>query len=128
MVDCGGLVGRLLRQLPEFRIDYERERRWWRGEDPGPHVWFGNVLVPALVRALESRNEEFLRRAFAFLEALALEDSQATRDVVSQSVLEPLADDVDRITEARPYLGPGLLRLVNDIGDFWGIDHASDLK
>jgi hypothetical protein len=108
----------MLTEVPEARLGYERERRWWGREKPGAHVLFGNVMVPILINALDSGTQaDLLQRAFRFVEHLAGHQSQAIREIASQSILEPLADEKNRIMRARPYFGPQTLRLVNDIGD-----------
>jgi hypothetical protein len=129
MVGYGGLIEELVKEIPEARLPYEREKRWWGKEDPGPHNIYGNVLVPMIKAALKAGgHSELLGRIFSFLERLASSEREEIRDVVTQSVLEPLADDEEDLAGMRPYLGPRALEAVRSIGEFWGIDHARDLE
>ena len=65
------LSAELGRVVPELRIPVETEKRWWKGETPGQHVVFGNILPPFLIEELQSDDRpELLARAFSFLEEL----------------------------------------------------------
>jgi hypothetical protein len=123
------LVRDMVAAIPEARLGLEREKRWWGGDKPGAHVVFGNVLVALLKQGLDAGDQQdMLARAFAFVEKLASHQSLEVREIASQSILEPIADEERHVLAARPYLGPNSLQMLKSIGDFWGIDHASDLE
>ena len=128
MLTYSDLSKRLLEAVPELRIPYEQQLKISSGEDPGPHIVFGDVLAPYLVFLLESgQREDIVRRIFEFLEELAVHPDIHVQEVIAQAVVERLAEDKALLSAARKYIGPRTLQFVQEAGDFWGISDAKDL-
>ena len=107
MIPYDRLNNSLLEALPELGERYEWETR--AGLE-GPHVVFGAVLIPAIEALLQKRKrtadeEQFLRRAFEFLERLAGDPDEAVQNVVSLELGEALQDDSRLYAAAAPYMG-----------------------
>jgi hypothetical protein len=118
MVTYNRLTAELARVLPELRIPVETEKRWWKGEAPGQHVVFGNILLPFLVQELERGDRpEVLSRAFSFLENLARNPDVLVREVVQQSVLAGLCGEQPWSSQLAKVLGPESKRLMIDYCD-----------
>jgi hypothetical protein len=100
------MSGWLIEEFPELEAKYDSELEWWRDEQPGPHIVFGDIFVPYLRSKLRAKDEEFLQRAFRFLEELASSDDVRVREVVAFSVCEPIAGDADAAEVAERYTGP----------------------
>jgi Lhr-like helicase len=82
------LVEHLVEALPELRIPLEHELKWWKGERPGPHVVFENLLAPFLTTEFSVHNRpEVVGRALQFLEEMASDPDPEVQAVVQQSVL-----------------------------------------
>jgi len=112
----GNLDKRLVEMIPELRVPYESERRWWKGEKPGQHIIVGDILTPFLRTLLDGGGKlETITRVFAYLEELASSQSKAIQEIVAFSVLEQLIDDQKIIDTARTYMGPRTLEILNEI-------------
>jgi hypothetical protein len=110
----------LLRRLPQLRKRYAELQGLWGEEEPGPHVVYGDVLVPYLIESLtEAPDNSGLTAAFAFLEDLLGVDNQEIRDLVGASVLEDLYDVPGARTRAKQHMGPATRRLAEQIGAAW---------
>jgi|APDOM4702015191_1054821.scaffolds.fasta_scaffold295919_2 hypothetical protein len=109
----------LVKVLPELHADYERELRWWGDDKPGPHVVFGDILVPRLIDALQTEEIQFLRRAFAFLDEMAGTSIAKIQEVVSMTVLERLIDKPTWLTVARKYMGANTALLADELEIYW---------
>jgi hypothetical protein len=118
------LSAKLLALLPELRDAYERElATWWVDDAPGPHVVFGDLLMPHIVELLQSgRDEVKLRKIFRFLEELATDPAKDVREVVAFSVVEGLVDDRQLLQAAWPYMGPAIRRFAKDVSSYWGMN------
>jgi len=111
----------LLQRLPELFAGYAELKAIGDGDEPGPHVLYGDVLVPYLTALLKSRGSDVaLARIFRLLEELALSGEQDIRDVLGASVLEGLNGERDARDAARDYMGPGTKRLAEEIERAWG--------
>src|SRR6266851_2547562 len=81
----------LLQAIPELRLPYERELRALKGEQPGPHILFGDVLAPYLIAQLQQNARAgIVTRILAFLEEMASSPDPLVREVVGQAVGEAL--------------------------------------
>lgn len=101
----------LVRRFPVLVDGYLEMKRLWGGDEPGPHVVYGDLLVPYISGALtEGTSPQELAHAMEFLEELSTAADGEVLDVVVTSVLEPLLDE-----EQRPRLegamGPRTLKL-----------------
>jgi len=110
----------LVRRFPVLVDGYLEVKRLWGGEEPGPHVVFGDVLVPFIRTALtQEPSASELAPVMEFLEELSSTADSDTLDVVVTSVLEPLLDVAHR-PRFEEAMGPrtrGLWgRLVADMG------------
>ena len=111
----------LLRSLPALQPGYQELRRLWNGEEPGPHVVYGDVLVPYLIDKLLHEPEcAGIASAFELLEELLLTEDSDVRDVVGASVLEGLNGVPEARARARPHMGSRTRRLAAEIEDAWG--------
>jgi len=122
LIDYSDLVSELLREIPEIRGEYEQEVDAWGGDRPGPHIVYGEVLLPILFRALKdpSENQEFIRRVFTLLEKLASSSNKHVQEVVMLSVFEDLVHDSKLLHIAKVYMGKRSKSLVYDVADFLG--------
>lgn len=76
----------------------------WDGDEPGPHILYGDLLTPYLVTLLNAAGSEMpLLRAFDFLEQMARSEDQAIRDVRGASVLEGMGPEL--LERAEDYMG-----------------------
>lgn len=109
------VVSGLLENFPELRPAYEWETR--TGEDEGAYVIFDDVVYPHVEDLLSDGSpepSEALRRMFGFLEQLASAEDKGIRDVVAESIIEPLKSDRTRLERARALMGPSMLELARE--------------
>jgi hypothetical protein len=86
----------LLRRFPGLLPEYLEAKKLWGGEEPGPHVVYGDVFVGALRNVLDGGSSGELEPFMAFLEDLSSSADSAVLDVVVTSVLEALLDEPKR--------------------------------
>jgi hypothetical protein len=104
-----------LREFPELVPRYRAELEAWKGEIPGQHIVFADVLTPYLVELVENpRSTDRARRAFSFLERLASQDEPKIREVVALSVLDPLRNRSKR-EKWIGFLGPKMWEILRDL-------------
>jgi hypothetical protein len=116
----GNLNSQLLERLPQLRERYTAVQQLWHDEEPGPHVVYGDVLVPYLIETLtEAPEDPGLTTAFEFLEELLARGDNSTRDVVGGSVLEDLYDAPAARANAGRHMGPFTRGLAEQIGKAW---------
>lgn len=102
----------LLAAVPELRstTSYQRLRDLYGDDDPGDHVFFGNILDPYLMDVLRERDSgDDLDRIFAFVERMATED-ESLENVVQVTICERLGDEKQVLARARRLMGPETLR------------------
>lgn len=112
------MADKLVEALPELRPEYEAELEYWGDEKPGRHVTYGNILNPHIESALESHDEDFLRRAFSFLEELANHDDEKVQEVVGVTVCEGLIGNKKLLPAAKSYMGEATLRICREIEEW----------
>ena len=112
----------LLARFPELFDGYAELKAIWDGDEPGPHVLYGDLLAPHLIALLTRPETEIARlRSFVFLEELAQSDDQRIRDVLGASVLERLLSEPPATrSAARAYMGPHTRALAEAIEQAWG--------
>jgi hypothetical protein len=99
----------LCAEVPELAFAYRQMLRDWDGEVPGPHVAFGDLLLPWLLSKLEDGDDARLRAVFDFLERLSAHPDIEVQNVVAHSIVEPgLAPSETLHRQARKYMGPAL--------------------
>jgi len=120
-LEYSSLNAELIDRFPQLFGGYAELKAMGDGDEPGPHVLYGDVLVPEIARLLGSEGEEAtLVRIFAFLEELATSSDQAIRDVLGASVLEPLNGNRLAREAAKHYMGPSTRQMAKQIENAWG--------
>jgi hypothetical protein len=82
----------LVQRFPGLVPPYMELKRLWGGEEPGPHIVYGDVLAPFIRTALAQASMRELTPVMEFLEELSTSADGDVLDVVVTSVLEPLLD------------------------------------
>ena len=110
----------LVEEIPELDEPYGKEREWWGEEKPGPHVVYGNLLTPYIVRLLESGDSrESIKRAFGLLETLLAHEDVRVQEVAAVTVLEALQGNPEWLDLIRPQAGPLARQAVRELAQFW---------
>lgn len=114
-MDYSTLIEDLLTAVPELKDSYSKYIEWWGEGAPGPHVVFGDVLDPFLLRLLSNpQPDHLLQRIFAFLEDMGSSE-ELVQEVLVVTVLERLSDDPKILEAARPLMGPTTRRLLEEM-------------
>lgn len=114
------LNGLLVRRLPELSDKYWELRKLWEGDEPGPHVVYGDLLAPYVVELLETgRDPAALQRAFALIEELASDGRGEIRDVAGASVLEAVIQRSSTRERAWALMGPATQLMARTIAKAW---------
>ena len=119
-IDYGSLSCELGRRIPALRDEVERQLVAAGGEDPGPHVVFGDVFVPwleGLLSKLETDSE--LALAFQLLEEMAQDPDPRVQEVVQMTVCEDLLASPELLVRARALMRPATRELSRQIEGFW---------
>lgn len=107
---------RLIEEIPELAEAYSRELEWWGEEKPGPHVIYGDVLTPHIIRLLEAGdNPDAIKRAFGLLETLIADEDIEVQAVAVVTVLDRLVGNAEWVRLMMPYLGARVRREVQDL-------------
>ena len=80
----------LIQWVPEISVSYEEEVEGQEGDETGSHIIFGDVLVPHIIKLVESKEKESLKKIFEFIEHLLSLDDDYVEEVVMFSVIESL--------------------------------------
>lgn len=115
----GDLGAKLIEEIPELEDAYRKLLDWWGEETPGPHIIYGDVLTPYIIRALESDDPAAIRKAFELLETLIADEDVHVQEVAVVTVLEQLQDNEEWLRLMRPHLGPLGKQAVRDLAQFW---------
>ena len=57
--------------LPEIKASYDEEVSWQEGDETGSHVVFGDVLLPYILKSIESENTQCLIKCFKMIEKIS---------------------------------------------------------
>lgn len=119
-IGYGNLSRELAKRIPALRDDVERQFLAAGGEDPGPHVVFGDVFVPWLEELLSKpdTNAEILI-AFELLEEMAQDPDQRVQEVVQMTVCEDLLSSPELFLRARSLMRPTTQAFSRQIERFW---------
>jgi hypothetical protein len=100
------LNAELVKRFPDLSREYLALKTMWDGDEPGPHVVYGDTLVPKIRRLLASgRDPAEAKRVFNFLEFLSSTQEEEIEEVVVVSVLEALHDDREVWEAAKDLMG-----------------------
>ena len=111
---------KLVEALPELAEAYRAQVEWWGDQTPRQHVVYGLLLNPYIDRLLQQDGGEAdLRRIFAFLEILSQNPDPHVQELVSFTVCEHLGGDLEKLRQARHYMGPATLKLSGEVEKFW---------
>ena len=114
------LGAKLVDEIPELEGAYQKELEWWGDETPGPHVIYGDVLTPHIIRLLESGDDPAaVKRAFELLETLIADEDIHVQEVAVVTVLERLQGNTEWLTLMKPHVGPLAKQAVRDLAQFW---------
>ena len=119
-----GLNDALVEACPELAAELAAMRKGWAGEEPGPHVVFGDIFASYLVRLATRPDREDaaarMRAALAFLERLACDPDMEVRCVAQVSVLESVLDRPGAFRRVEADMGPCTIRLAREVARSWG--------
>lgn len=104
---------RIVDALPELTKSFEDYCEEWKGEMPGAYNVACDVLMPALMGWIESRDAILLKRVFAFVEDLANDPDEIVRDFAQVGIVNVIAQRDDWVEVARPYMGGKTLFLLS---------------
>jgi hypothetical protein len=62
------VVPELFSRFPALEVTYHAKFAYMKGDEPGPYLVFGSILIPALTTALEDEDLGFILPICAFLE------------------------------------------------------------
>jgi hypothetical protein len=106
----------LAKRVPELANAVARLRQQW-DDEPGPHVVFGDLLVPYLEKAARAQaRPPGVAAALELLEDMITTfDDDEIRNVAGASVLEPLSGNPEAWSALRPLMGPHTCRLADQL-------------
>ncbi len=112
----------VISRFPELEPAYRDLKAMYQvGEEPGPHVVYGDVLNPHLIRLFKTQAvASQVQPLFDFLEELASSPDQHIQEVVSATVCERLNGDRAVRAVARRYMGPRTLQMAEEVERAWG--------
>jgi hypothetical protein len=121
MIEYNDLNAILVERFPELKPWYQEAANLWEGQMPGPHVIYGDVFVPYLIRTSEVRADEQIRKVADFIEVLVREGDELTRELVEVTICEAIVDNEVLLKVLTPFLGAGTRRIAESIGRRWGV-------
>jgi hypothetical protein len=106
----------LAKRVPELSSAVAGFLQQW-DDEPGPHVVFGDLLVPYLERAArgQSRSPGVAAALDLLEDMVASFDDDEIRNVAGASVLEPLSGNPEAWSALRALMGPHTRRLADQI-------------
>lgn len=116
-MEYDALNAELIARIPETFGGYAELRAMWDGDEPGPHVVYGDVLVPFAIAQLGHGRSAASTELFDLLEDMALSPDQRIRDVLGASVLEALLSEPQLWALAKELMGAATLELAELIED-----------
>ncbi|MFF0830691.1 hypothetical protein ACFYU8_27995 [Brevibacillus sp. NPDC003359] len=102
---------RLLTVVPQIRPHYEKGMEWL--EEELPHVLFGIMVVPFIIKNLEENKP--LDVMFNFIEEMSLSSDERIQELVVVSVIESLIVEREIIHHAKSSMGKRTRELCDDI-------------
>ncbi len=99
-MDYDNLIEKLLIAVPQIRPYYEEEIEWL--EEDLPHVIFGMVVTPFIIKSTEEQTE--IDNLYTFLEEMAL-SNEKVQEVLVVSVLESLITERHIINKVKLSMG-----------------------
>jgi hypothetical protein len=99
------LVEVFVKEFPIFHEVLEEEKKWWDGELPQPHIFFGDVVCPYLEEIIKEQQSGELEKIFEFFERMATSNHQQIQEVLVCTILEKLGDDKSIISSAYEFMG-----------------------
>lgn len=115
-MEYGNLVERLLTDIPQVRPYYEEEKDWL--EEDLPHVIFGMVVTPFIIKSLQEKKNT--KTIFDFLEEMVNSNDEKVQEVLVVSVLELLIVERNIISMARSSMGEMTQQLCRTIEKAYG--------
>ncbi|WP_044478300.1 DUF7674 family protein [Paenibacillus antibioticophila] len=118
-MDYNNVVQKMLKVIPEVTPLYEKELEWW--DEILPHIVFGDVVNPYIIRLLrEGNDEQIAKNVFNFLEQMAICSDEKVHEILAVTVLEQLGDDPTILEEARRYMGNETKKISDEVEKGWG--------
>ncbi len=79
-------------------------------ETLGQHTMFGYVVVPFVYSLLKKKNDDKLKKAFAYFEEMAKDPDHLVSEALEFTLLENFLTESKEIADGlRPYMGPETL-------------------
>lgn len=114
------IADEMLAALPELRNRYEELLEWWRDDEPGMHIVFGDVFNPFVIELLESCSDgEILQRAFAFVERMANSLDERVVNIVYVTICEELGGKHQRLLKFWKYMGLRTKEIAREVQRWW---------
>lgn len=118
-MDYNNVVQKMLKAIPEVTPMYEKELDWW--DEILPHIVFGDVVNPYIIRLLREGNaEQIVQKVFNFLEQMAICSDERVQEILAVTVLEQLGDDPTILGVARQYMGHETKKMSDEVERGWG--------
>jgi hypothetical protein len=96
----------LVAQLPALRSEYDELLKWWGDDKPGPHVVYGDLLIPFLEQAVRADDAATLATVFELVEVLAECSDARVRDIVNATICDFIVANEAVFARARLAMGP----------------------
>jgi hypothetical protein len=105
-MNCETIVTDFFKRFPKLQLASDMEFTYMGNEEPGAHLVFGSVLIPALEQALEAGDLGSILKICAFLEdvAEAAEEDRGLRTLLKVEVGQWLRGAANEASLA-PWLG-----------------------
>ena len=113
------LTSELLKFFPHFQKTYNEKFDYFKPDEPGHHVVYGDLLLPYLLECVRLNKVTELHKIFDFLEFLSNQENLKIQEVVQMSVLESLGKDEILLEKIQEYMGPATKKLSDEIEKFW---------
>jgi hypothetical protein len=81
----------LLSKFPELKKNFEEETSWQDGLNTGCIVTFEDVFMPLFEKAVDTNNENLLKRISIFIEELSNIDDDYVQNVFYIAILENIS-------------------------------------
>ncbi len=90
-------------------------------DEDGMHIMFGMVIVP-YIRKIVTESPDKTKKAFAFIEAMELDNDPEIGNVAEVSVLEALMTDEGGMQKYMGYIGPESLKAARYMSQFYNVE------